>query len=239
MDFSKYEKDLGFWYGIFGKTNFTNFLASNGIDLENDKFGFLEITSQNKSWVNSTFNHPNGFVEFEDFFIENNINFKSLPFKLRDIYNKWQSNSIPFSEEDFVKLLHLEDKNTKQILGELNIIAKDLNLIMDKLKNIGNSNFDINETQVEKLKIILKEFNDVQQKITSTLDTEFDDIKELITQIDKEDSIAEVENSDNFIKNFIARLNSRINSITRLQILIFGVGFGFFITLMFAKVGFL
>lgn len=158
MEYEKYRNQLSFWFDQYGE-DFLNFLSKYNIDLEEDKYSFLSVTTANRTVI---IEYCDTIEKFEDFFNKlraknSSINFRYPPYQLKSIIND-PKKTVPVSEEDFSPLdLFQEIKSLKSLLDSNFEVLKGLKTSLDNISN--NVSFDINETQMEKLQNVLTAIN--------------------------------------------------------------------------------
>ncbi|WP_279153673.1 hypothetical protein [Thomasclavelia cocleata] len=179
----KYEKfynQLKPWLDIFDEQEFLNFLEELEIDLSEDKHNFLNASTQNMNWISNEFkDNIKLFKMFFNYF--KNINLKSLTYILEKNYenfkNEYNIKKNNFNDELINKLIEIERyeiQNSEMILE-----------IRKKMANIGETKFDVNEHQMAKLKLILKEVVDKINQLENIINQNNDDIKDLLLDNNK------------------------------------------------------
>lgn len=158
MKYEKYRNQLSFWIEQYGES-FLDFLSKYNIDLEEDKYSFLSVTASNRTVI---IEYCDTIEKFEEFFNKlraNNsaINFRYPPYQLKSILDNTKK-PVPVAEKDFSPLdLFQEIKSLKSLLDSNFEVLKGLKSSLDNISN--NINFDINETQMEKLQNVLMAIN--------------------------------------------------------------------------------
>ena len=158
MEYEKYRNQLSFWFDQYGE-DFLNFLSKYNIDLEEDKYSFLSVTTANRTVI---IEYCDTIEKFEEFFNKlraknSSINFRYPPYQLKSIIDD-PKKTVPISEEDFSPLdLFQEIKSLKYLLDSNFEVLKGLKTSLDNISN--NVSFDINETQMEKLQNVLTAIN--------------------------------------------------------------------------------
>lgn len=158
MEYEKYRNQLSFWIEQYGE-DFLNFLSKYNIDLEEDKYSFLSVTTANRTVI---LEYCDTIEKFEEFFNKlraknSSINFRYPPYQLKSIIDD-PKKTVPISEEDFSPLdLFQEIKSLKYLLDSNFEVLKGLKTSLDNISN--NVSFDINETQMEKLQNVLTAIN--------------------------------------------------------------------------------
>ena len=104
MEYEKYRNQLSFWFDQYG-VDFLNFLSKYNIDLEEDKYSFLSVTTANRTVI---IEYCDTIEKFEEFFNKlraknSSINFRYPPYQLKSIIND-PKKTVPVSEEDFSPL---------------------------------------------------------------------------------------------------------------------------------------
>lgn len=177
--YEKYYNQLKPWFNVFDENEFLNFLEELEIDLSEDKHNFLNASTQNMNWISGKFkNNIEFFKRFFNYF--ENINFKNLTYTLEKNFEKFineyniqtKNKDLNINDEIILKLKEIERyeiQNTEMILE-----------IRKKIANIGETKFDVNEHQMAKLKIILKEVVEKIHQLENVVNRNNDDIKDLL-----------------------------------------------------------
>ena len=167
MEYEKYRNQLSFWFDQYG-VDFLNFLSKYNIDLEEDKYSFLSVTTANRTVI---IEYCDTIEKFEEFFNKlraknSSINFRYPPYQLKSIIDD-SKKTVPVSEEDFSPLdLFQEIKSLKSLLDSNFEVLKGLKKSLDNISN--NVSFDINETQMEKLQNVLTAMNNKLNSIAES-----------------------------------------------------------------------
>ncbi|WP_143357583.1 hypothetical protein [Erysipelatoclostridium sp. An15] len=174
MKYEKYKNDLSFWVDHFGE-EFYDFIDKYSIDLNNDEYNLLKITQSNKTIVKKQFKTLN---DFEEYFIKLKAKNKKINFRQPHIFSDAKKESVPISNEDFSPFDLMKEFNALKPLLEKNYsIMFDINESFKKLAD--DINFDINDNQMEKIRLILSAMNkqliDIQNSINN--DTKVDSIE--------------------------------------------------------------
>lgn len=177
--YEKYYNQLKPWFNVFDENEFLNFLEELEIDLSEDMHNFLNVSTQNMNWIDSKFkNNMKFFKRFFNYF--KNINFKNLTYTLEKNFENFineyniqiENKDLNINDEIILKLKEIERyeiQNTEMILE-----------IRKKIANIGETKFDVNEHQMAKLKIILKEVVDKIHQLENVVNRNNDDIKDIL-----------------------------------------------------------
>lgn len=167
MEYEKYRNQLNFWIEQYGE-DFLKFLSKYNIDLEEDKYSFLSVTTANRTVIIENCDTIEKFEDFFNILRANNsaINFRYPPYQLKNIIDNTKK-TVPVSEDDFSPLdLFQEIKSLKTSLDSNFDVLKELKISLDNISN--NVSFDINETQMEKLQDILKAINNKLNTISES-----------------------------------------------------------------------
>ena len=163
----KYKDKLGFWIEQFGE-EFFDLLEEFQINLDDDTYHFLDISSQNKSIIrNFSLNDFKEILRTE----KENLNFRKPCYFLNDILrSKQDDKTIEENKDELLeslkkcydfsfKLEHfLEKYDSENQLYELNKLIEILRCIDEKLKNIENLVNNKQEIYNEKKEITIKEY---------------------------------------------------------------------------------
>ncbi|MFQ9767968.1 MAG: hypothetical protein ACLRYM_14870 [Thomasclavelia ramosa] len=184
----KYEKfydQLKPWLDIFGEQEFLNFLEELKIDLSEDKHNFLNASTQNMNWITNEFKDNIKLFKMFFYYFEN-INFKNLTYTLEKNYEDFK-NEYNIKRNDFN-----DDYKSNDLINKLIEIERyeiqNSEMILEigkKMANIGETKFDVNEHQMAKLKLILKEIVDKINQLENVINQNNDDIKDLLLDNNK------------------------------------------------------
>ncbi len=162
----KYIEKLEFWIELFGEKEFLELLEEFNINLDDDTYHFLDISSQNKSIIrNFSLNDFKEIMRTE----KENLNFRKPCYFLNDILkSKHKPKKIGEDKNELLELLEkyynfsfklkhfLEKYDSENQSSQLNKLIEILRCIDEKLNNIENL---VNKQEIhEKKEITKKEY---------------------------------------------------------------------------------
>lgn len=163
MRYEKYKNELAFWKDLFGD-EFFDFIDKYKIDLEKDEYNLLSVTASNKTIIKNRFKNLEDFDNYFENLIKEN---RSINFRSPNIFIQ-EKKAVPVSEDDFEPFnLEKELKAVKPLLEKNYAVMLEINKSLKELAN--DINFDINDSQMEKLKLIFERVYDEIAEIKSSI----------------------------------------------------------------------